>query len=120
MIEVDTTRDGRNHFRYIGDRKVVEQIETILKNNAICFKRVRTGNLDNLFGVKSIVETVVYDVMLRKQAYVFPIRFFYDNRDGSATIDMKDHDLSWLLRISPEIVKLLGELKQCDNNSVVK
>jgi hypothetical protein len=96
-------------MRWQGNKEDIEAIEFEIKRNA--FSMVRTkNNLDNLFGIKSLVDTKVYDVLPTKQAVLIPVRIFFDNRDGIATLDVRDRDIKWFIGISSKLKELVGKL----------
>lgn len=107
-------------MRYEGAFEVIARIEHQIKNNAMAFERKGPKD-DELFGVKSIVTTRVFDVLIPKEAFIFPVRLFYDGRNATGCIDVRDKDVSWLCRVCPEMLKLIAllEPRKLDNNEKV-
>lgn len=102
-------------MRYEGKTETVKSIEEQIRKNAMCFQR-KMPKYDNLFGIESAVETVVFDVLIPKEAYLFPIRLLYDNRESTlmekrAVLDVRDKDVWWLCKIAPGVLKLMGQLE---------
>ena len=103
-------------MRLQGSREEIEAIEKEIKVSAYCFQH-KQRNYDNFFGIPSIVNTKVLDVLPRKEAHLFSVRFFYDNRDGEATIDVSDRNIDWLKKLSPDIAKMVDMLVPERNNN---
>lgn len=97
-------------MRYEGKSEIIQAIEQQIRENAMCAEHKRP-KYDELFGVKSIVESKVLDVLIPKEAYLFPVRFFYDGRDNTGVIDIRDKDVWWLCKIAPEVLKLVALLQ---------
>jgi hypothetical protein len=97
-------------MRYEGKLEVIEDIETIIRNKSMAFEYVPKTR-DNLFGVESVVKTVLLDVVSLN--WFFPVRIFYDKRPGSfSVIDIRDTDLTAFIKIDPDIIKLLAKLSE--------
>jgi hypothetical protein len=102
-------------MRYEGKKETLTEIETEIRNNSMSFER-KPKTYDNLFGVESVVKTIVLDVLIPNEAYLFPVRFLYDNRPNSlSVIDVRDKDMWWLLRVAPAIIKLMGDMAPQQN-----
>lgn len=97
-------------MRYQGEYSEIEAIEKEIKDNAICMTRGKIKTYDDLFGIPSPVSIKVYDVVPRKEAKLFQIRFFYDNRDRTATVDIKNQDEQAVRKISPHMPELFSIL----------
>lgn len=94
-------------MRYEGQTSQIKAVENEIQHNAICFQQKQPRNYDALFGVSIPVETKVFDVMPRKEARLIKVRFFYDSRDGTATMDISNRESQWIRELSCNMPKLL-------------
>ncbi len=100
-------------MRYEGSKEVIQEIEKILRNKALCFE-YKAKTRDNLFGIPPAVQTVILDVVHLN--FTFTVRIFYDNRANSpSNIDVLDVDVWRLCKIDPEVLKLIAQLTQSVN-----
>ena len=94
-------------MRYTGSKAVVENIEQELKTYAKCFERKKINREEQLYN--SVVNTRVLEVMTVES--LFPVKFLYNGRDNNALVDIRDQDMGWLCKISPNIIKLIAQLE---------
>ena len=97
-------------MRYEGRTCQIEAVEKEIQKSAICFLRGKLKPYDELFGVTIPVRTKVFEVLPKKEAKLILVRFFYDDRDGTATMDVNDKGDQWLRRLSLNMSKLLEPL----------
>jgi hypothetical protein len=103
-------------MRYIGETGIVQSIEQQIRKYAICFN-CKTPNYDNLFGIKSVVDVRVIEILTPKKRFF--VRLFYDGRENTppekeAIMDVNDRDMWWLCKVAPDIIKLIALLKPHD------
>lgn len=97
-------------MRFKGGQEDMKVVEQELKRTSICSRRNKRDGYDKLFGITSIVETDVYDVLSINKLHVFSVRIFWDNRDGEATLDIADKNIVWLKELSPNMSKYIDNL----------
>lgn len=96
-------------MRYEGKRETIEEIEKEIKANVLFCVPYNLPKYDNLFGIESVVKTEVFDVVTKN--FRFPVRLFYDGRDGTGAIDIRDRDVGCMIGLSSKIIPLLAELQ---------
>lgn len=105
-------------MRYAGKSETVLAIESLVRSKVTCTQR-KTDTHDYLFGIKSVVETRVWNVIIWKDAYEFPMRIFIDGRDNTGVIDVRNKDVWHLCRIDSEVIKLLAQLTEVTSHEEV-
>lgn len=111
-------RNNKNKYfhtgmRFEGEEEDVREIERELQRNSHMIRRP-SKTYDNLFGIESLVETRVYDIAVINPNWVFtfPVRFFYDRRDHTAKFEIRERDMSWLIKTSHLVIPLLAKLTE--------
>ena len=94
-----------------GEQKIIKELEQTFRQKAMCFE-VNKKSYDKLFGFESTLQTIVLDVFIPNQDYIFPAKFVYDNRTGGkSVVEIRDRDMWWPMKVAPEIIKLLAQLQ---------
>ena len=96
-------------MRYAGNKEVVETIEQEIRGNSRYFEQKKPKKKEQHQHNVSVVRVKTLDVITIDS--LFPVTFLYDGRNGNALVDIRDRDIGWLCKISPQILKLLAQLE---------